>query len=230
MLLHIKRFFHTVFKAAHSLSIRDITKKNLPFSIGWVCIFIWLYAYFLPMGGFKFEKELYNQNVGNSEIYYYVWLFTCCAISAFFDGKKFVPKTFYSVIIALVSFILLQFTGISILSRVIMFIASACIGHIFASSIYGFFMVLNNAEKFHSMIVAVFLPKLMMLVKTTLNQYDAGIDVASVIILVVMLVLAVCSYFYKYSTDEMPGSTKIKAPKKAYALMPIVFIGLAIND
>jgi DNA-binding HTH domain-containing proteins len=182
------------------------------------------------MGGFKFEKSLYNQNVGNSEIYYYIWLFTGCAFSVFLDGRKFVSKTFYSVITALVCFISLQFTGVSFISRIIMVIAAACIGHISASSIYGFFMVLNNAEKFYSMIAAVLLPKVLMFAKPTLKINDSAIDMPSIIIFIVILILAVCSYFYKHNLDELPRETNIKAPKKAYALMPLIFVVLVIND
>lgn len=182
------------------------------------------------MGGFKFEKTLYNQNVGNSGIYYYVWLFACLLFSVFFDGRRFVPKTFTSVLTALVCFFALQYTGVSLLSRGIMLVASACIGHISASNIYGFFMVLNNAEKFYSMILAVSLPKVLMLAKPVLKISDSAVDMPSIIILLVILILAVCSYFYKDNIDEMPRVTTIKAPKKAYALMPLIFVVLAIND
>lgn len=230
MELHIKRFFQAVFQSAHSLSIRAITKKNLPYFIGWVCIFIWLYSFFLPMGEFKFENELYNQNVGNPTIYYYVWLLAGCMIPVFFEGRKFVSRTFYSVIAALACFVLLRFTGTGVLSRGIMLVAAVCIGHIFASNVYAFFMVLNNSEKFYSMILAVLLPKVLMIVKPALNQINSVFDLPSAIILVIILILAVCSYFYKDNTDAMTISTVVKAPRKAYALMPLVFVVLAIND
>lgn len=227
---NIKTFFQTVFQSAHSLSLRTVTKKNLPFFIGWVCIFIWLYSYFLPMGGFRFESELYNRNAGNGEKYFYIWLFVGCLLPLLFDGRKFVPKTFYSVIIALLCFTVLRFMGTGVLSQGVMLLASACIGHIFASNVYGFFMVLNNSEKFYSMILAVLLPKVLMFVKPTLNQSNSMLDLPSAIILVIILILAICSYFYKYNTDAMPRSAAIKAPRRAYALMPLVFVVLVVND
>ena len=198
--------------------------------ISWPCIFIWLYSYFLPMGGFKFENELYNRNAGSTAKYFYVWLFVGCLIPILYNGRKFVPKTFYSVLTALFCFTALRFTGAGILSQCIMLVAAACIGHIFASNIYAFFMVLNNSEKFYSMILAVLLPKMLIFDKPALNQVNFAIDSPSVIILVIMLILAVCSYFFKYNIDEMPLSTKIKPPQKAYALMPLVFVVLALND
>ncbi|HEX3026051.1 MAG TPA: helix-turn-helix transcriptional regulator, partial [Clostridia bacterium] len=80
------------------------------------------------------------------------------------------------------------------------------------------------------MVLAVLLPKVLMFIKPKLTQSNIVLDPPSVIILVIILILAVCSYFYKYNTDEMPRSTKIKAPAKSYALMPLVFVVIAIND
>ncbi|MGB7605943.1 MAG: helix-turn-helix transcriptional regulator [Lutisporaceae bacterium] len=217
-------------RSTDTLSLRAISKKNLPYFIGWIAIFIWLYSYFLPMGGFKFESKLYYDNTGNLPIYPYIWLIACCMITVFFDGKKFVPKTFYSVITASACFILIRYTGVSIISKGMMFIAIACIGHIFASNIYAFFMVLNNSEKFYSMILAVLLPKVLMFVKPVLIQTHYVINPPDMIIIVIIIILAVCSYFYKYNIDEMPNNTKIKAPSKAYSLMPLVFVVLALND
>lgn len=229
-LFNVKKFFQIVFHSADTLSIKAISKKNIPYFIGWIAVFIWLYSYFLPMGGFKFESSLYNDIVGNSWVYYYVWLISGCMIPILFDGRKFVSRTFYSVIIALICFIVIRFTDKGILSKGIMIVASACIGHIFSSNVYAFFMVLNNSEKFYSMILAVFLPKILMFAKPVLNQSQLELNPPSIIILFIIIILAICSYFYKYNTDEMPCSSKIKAPKKAYSLMPLVFVMLALND
>lgn len=202
----------------------------MPYFIGWVAVFIWIYSYFLPMGGFKFESKLYNDNVGNTQLYYYVWLIVSCAVPVLFDGRKYVPRTFYSVITAFACFILIRYTGSGLVSKGLMLAASACIGHIFASNGYAFFMVLNNSEKFYSLILAVLLPKILMLAKPALNQASFIIDTPSLIIFTIIIVLAVCSYFFKYNTSEMPSDTKIKPPSKAYSLMPLVFVVFALND
>jgi len=182
------------------------------------------------MGGFKFESSLYNNNVGNSTVYYYVWLIVGCAVTVLLAGNKFVPKTFYSVVLTFACFVLIRFTGDSLLSRVIMILASACIGHIFAASLYAFFMVLNNSEKFYAMILAVLLPKILMFVKPALNQADFVFDLPSMIILIIIIILAVCSYFFKYNTEDLYLSAQVKAPLKAYSLMPLVFVILTLND
>ncbi len=140
------------------------------------------------------------------------------------------PKTFFSVIVAFSCFILIPYTGANIISKGFMIIAAACIGHIFASNVYAFFMVLNNSEKFYSMILAVLLPKVLMFVKPLLVQAHFVIRPPSIIILVIIIILAICSYFFKYNINEMPNNTKIKAPTKAYSLMPLVFVVLTLND
>lgn len=227
---YIKNFARVVFQPAHSLNLKNITGKNLPYFIGWICIFIWLYSYFLPMGGFRFESSLYNRNAGNTSAYYFVWLFSGCLIPVLFDGKQFLPKTFYSVVAALACFLLIRFTGESVLSQGLMLAASVCIGHIFASNVYAFFMVLNNSEKFFSMVLAVLAPKVLMLVKLEFRDTGLAADFPSLLILAVILVLAVCSFFFLYHTESIPLSAGIKPPAGAYALMPLVFVVLAIND
>lgn len=226
----INKFFKVVFHTAHTLSLKSITKKNLSYFISWIAIFVWVYSYFLPMGDFKFEHQLYNNNTGNMSFYYYVWLFVGCLLPVLFSGRTFVPKAFYSVIAALICFIIIRFTGDTIVSRVIMTIAAACLGHIFAANVYAFFMVLNNSEKFYSMALAVLLPKVLLLFKPILKDLYFLVDLPSLIILFIIIILVICSYLYKYNTDDMPGQEKIKAPTKAYSLMPLVFVILALND
>ncbi|MDW5299309.1 MAG: helix-turn-helix transcriptional regulator [Sedimentibacter sp.] len=215
---------------ADTLSIKSVSKKNLPYFIGWIAIFIWLYSYFLPMGGFKFDSKLYYENVGYTSAYYYIFLAVGCIIPVFIDGRKFVPKTIYSVITAFICFIAIRFTGASILSKSLMIVASACIGHIFASNTFAFFMILNNAEKFYSMILAVLLPKVLMYVKPRLLEHSYIIDTPSLIIFSIMILLFVCSYFYKYNIEEIPVNNNIKAPRRAYSLMPLVFVIISLND
>lgn len=224
------KFFKTVFHTADRISIQFITRKNLPYVIGWISMFIWLYSYFLPFGGFRFESNLYNYKVGNSLIYSYVWLIVCPLITVIFDGRKYVPKTFYSVIAASVCFLLIRFIEAGILSHTLLFIGSACIGHIFASSCYLFFMVLNNSEKFFSMILAVLLPKLLMFLKPLLNHPELEIDASNIFIAFLLIVFAICSYLYRNKADEITMSVIYKVPMKAYSLMAVVFVVLVLND
>lgn len=229
-LYSFNEFLRGTFRASETLSFKSVTKNNLPYFIGWIAVFIWLYAYFLPMGGFKFESELYYDNVGYSSIYYYVWLVVGCMIPVIFEGRKFIPKTIYSVVTAFICFVLIRFTGATIVSKTLMLIASSCIGHIFASNVYAFFMILNNSEKFYSMTMAILLPKVLLYAKPKLYNVCYFIDIPSLIIFIIIIVLAVCSYFYKNSSEDIPLSSNVKAPLKAYSLMPLVFVVLSLND
>jgi len=214
-----------------SFDIRNITKKNIPGFIGWIIMFVWLYSYFLPFGGFRFESNLYNEKIKfDSVIYAFVWLISCPIITFLFDGRQFVPKTFISVILSIISFSIIRITEEGVVSQALLFVSAACIGHIFASSCYIFFMVLNNTEKFYSMIFAIFIPKILMIFRPYLNQPEKKLDASTVIIAFLLLILAVSSFFYKNTVDEMPDKKDLKPPQKAYSLMPLVFVVLALND
>lgn len=226
----VRGFWGKTFQIANQISLKDVTKKNLPYFIGWIAIFTWLYSYFLPMGEFRFVSKLYNGNVGNSMIFYYVWLISGGFIPVLFNGRQFVPKTIYSVFTTLVCFGVMTFADSGIVSEVIMVIVAVCIGHIFASNVYGFFMVLNNSEKFYSMAIGVLLPRALMLGKPFINNADYWFDASIVIILTIMLTLLVCSYFFRYHTENIPTALEMKAPVKAYSLMPLVFVVLVLDD
>lgn len=226
----VKGFCKSIVHTDNPLSYKAITKKNFPYFIGWVSVFIWLYSYFLPMGEFRFQSRLYNENVGDSMIYFYAWLFSGGLIPLLFDVKKFVSKTIYSVILTILCFGAIRFTGPGILSQGIMVVASICIGHMFASYVYGFFMVLNNSEKFYSMVLATLLPRILMFGKPFLNKMDSNIDAANIIIVIIMLILLICSYSLRTETFSVPSSPNTKAPINAYSLMPLVFVVLTLND
>jgi len=168
--IDLKGFFRLAFQVTNKLSIKAVTRENLPYFWGWIAVSIWLYAYFLPMGGFTLKVSLFEEIVGDTTFYFYVMLVSGSLIPLLFDGKKFVPASFYSVIVSLVCFISVLFLGPGIPSKIIMLIAVPCIGHIFIAHVYAFFMVLNNSEKFYSMILVVLFPKVLMYIKPILSS------------------------------------------------------------
>lgn len=208
----------------------SITRKNLPFCISWVIVFIWLYAYFLPFGGFRFESQLYNLKVADKMIFTAVWLVVTPLLTGFFDARRYVPHTVYSVLGALVSFLALRFSPSGLLSNLLLAAGSACIGHIFASCCYAFFMLLNNTEKFYSMLHAVLAPKLLLLLKPLLNRPDQPLDPANWLILVLLLALFGCSLFFRRGLEGAPVPRTVPPPPGAYSLMPLVFAVLCLND
>ena len=231
MEVHKLSLLSHAFQSANKLSIKAFRRENFPYFWGWIAVSIWLYAYFLPMGGFSIEVSLFEELVGDTTLYFYVMLIIGSLIPLLFDGKKFVPASFYSVIISLTCFlfVLCLEPGI-LLTRIIMMIAVPCIGHIFISHVYAFFMVLNNSEKFYSMILVVLLPKILMYIKPALNSTSLKLHPFSMLILFIMITLAFSTYFMNSRADRVPSFQKVKAPVKAYSLMPVIFIIFALND
>lgn len=217
-------------KISNHFNIKSITKKNMPFFIGWVIVFIWLYSYYFPFGNFRFESNLYNSKISSTFLFTAVWLAAVPLIVIFFSAQKYIRFTFYSVIIAIICFCLLRFTPSGFISESILFVGSVCMGHIFVSCCYSFFMILNNAEKFYSMLLAVFIPKLFLFMKPILNKPYVQVDISNIIIFILLFVLLICTYFYKNNIDSLHSKTDLKPPKNAYALMALVFVVLALND
>ncbi|HQQ90112.1 MAG TPA: hypothetical protein PLU82_07820, partial [Oscillospiraceae bacterium] len=104
-------------------------------------------------------------------------------ITTFVKASRYVPATVFSVVAALICFIGTPFCSAGptflLIARTII---AAAVGHIFAACGYGFFMILNNAEKFFSMIIGIFLPKLIMLVFPFLAESLRGISFSSFIL------------------------------------------------
>ena len=202
----------------------------MPYFVGWIAVSLWLYAYFLPMGDFALKISLFEEIVGDTTFYFYVMLIFGSLIPLLFDGKRFVPASFYSLIISLVCFIVVLFLGPGLPSKIIMLIAVPCIGHIFISHVYAFFMVLNNSEKFYSMILVVLLPKVLIYIKPLLGSTQLTLHPIIILIFFIMITLVFSTYYIKTHADSVPSFQKVKAPIEAYSLMPVIFIVFALND
>lgn len=90
------------------------------------------------MGDFALETELFETIVGDTTFYFIVMLISGSLIPLLLDGKKFVPASFYSVILSLICYTLVLILEPGTLSKVIMLIAVPCIGHVFISHVYSF--------------------------------------------------------------------------------------------
>jgi DNA-binding CsgD family transcriptional regulator len=228
--IDLKSLLGSAFWSANKLSIKAVTRENLPYFGGLIAVSVWLYAYFLPMGGFALKVSLFEEIVGDTTFYFYVMLISGSLIPLLFDGKRFVSASFYSVIVSLVCFISVLFLGPGIPSKIILLIAVPCIGHIFISHVYAFFMVLNNSEKFYSMILFVLIPKVLMYIQPILSSTQLKPHPFTILIFSIIIILAFSTYFIKSHADTVPSFQKVKAPIKAYSLMPVIFIVFALND
>ncbi|MGI6405636.1 MAG: helix-turn-helix transcriptional regulator [Syntrophaceticus sp.] len=182
------------------------------------------------MGDFALETELFETIVGDTTFYFIVMLISGSLIPLLLDGKKFVPASFYSVILSLICYTLVLILEPGTLSKVIMLIAVPCIGHVFISHVYSFFMILNNSEKLYSMILFVLLPKILMYVKPLLDNTQLKLHPSAILIYFIMISLAFSTYFIKSNADSVPSLKKVKSPIKSYSLMPVVFVMFALND
>ncbi len=219
-------------ETTNHFTIKSLSKEHLPYFIGWVIMFIWLYSYFLPFGGFRFESNLYNDKVTNDLLFTSVWLLSGAVAGLFLNGKNFSRLAFYSVVTAIAGFVSMRFTPAGFVSDLILAVSSAAIGYLFASYCYAFFMVLNNAEKFYAMLLAVFIPKLLMLLKPLLNKPEIEIDGANILVFIFLMVLLCCAFlnFKRKTTPVTAEKENSKPPAKAYSLMLLVFAVLALND
>jgi DNA-binding CsgD family transcriptional regulator len=80
------------------------------------------------------------------------------------------------------------------------------------------------------MVLAVFLPKLLMFFKPFLNQTGNRLDASSIIVAILLIVFAICTYLYRKNGDDIQWDYDNQAPPKAYSLMVLVFIVLMLND
>ena len=219
-------------KLSKHFAVKSITKNNLPFFIGWVSIFVWLYSYFLPFGSFRFESAQYNDKVIDNNFFTTIWLVSGLAAGLFIDGKRLIKYTFIPVALDIICFVTMIFTPAGLISDVFLSVASVCMGYIFASCCYAFFMILNNTEKFYSMVLAVAIPKLLLLLKPVLNNPSKTFDGSYVIITLIFAILLVCSILFCKIVYKAPqnNSTTFKPPPKSYSLMFLVFAVLVLND
>lgn len=210
------------------LSLQSIRHEALPYFVGWVVIFTWLYCYFLPNGSLLFSDT--TTLARYEHIPTYTWLIVCPLITTFAKAVHYIPKTLFSVMIALVCFMVLLFFEIGSEALILKMVIAACVGHIFATCGYGFFMILNNAEKFYSMVLGILLPKVLMLLNPVISQSLRFIKFSDFILLCCLMVMLVCTVFFHKEKTLIPNVGKAPFPKKAWSLMVMVFLILAFSD
>lgn len=211
------------------LDLRSIRREALPYFAGWIVIFTWLYCYFLPNGNLLFLGGA--SLTGHERAATYVWLIVCPLITTFSKGVRYVPATIYSVLAAMGSFILLTFFELTAPAAFAFeLIIAAAVGHIFASCGYSFFMVLNNTEKFYSMLLGIFLPKLLMVIHPLAAARLKGISFSAFILFCCLLSMLICSVYFSKERSLLPNVGRTPFPKQGWSLMAMVFVILAFND
>ena len=225
-----KHFFCTLrsrfFPAANdrpALSLRSVRPAAVPFIAGWVIVFTWLSCSFLPAASVLFAV---GAPTGWQRASAWAWLVACPLLALLADGSFYVPKTLYSVLAALACYALqLALPAAAPPAQVAL---ALCAGHIFVSCGFGFFLVLNNAEKFCAMLLAVFASRAALAATSGLTA--AGPLLARTLPGVCLGALLVCAVFFRRSRLQMAPMVSTSFPKRAWSLMAVVFVMFTLCD
>lgn len=218
----------TIRAANHSRGRLAMERGHWPYFVAWVGIFLWLYTCFLPSGTLLFFAP--QQLTGLEQPITYIWLVVCSLVAVLWDGTRYVPKTVYSVLAAMGAFVgtlVFRETGAATVCYVLSGIA---VGHIFASCGYGFFMILNNSEKFYAMLLGIALPKLLLWALSIPAAQCLPLTPQQCLYALCLLTLLPCAVCFRMQRETIPPSAREPIPKMAYSLMPVVFMALALND
>ncbi|NCB62314.1 MAG: hypothetical protein EOM52_01685, partial [Clostridia bacterium] len=216
LLHHIAGRLQAVRKPGAVLSPRSIRREALPYFAGWIIIFTWLYCYFLPNGNLLFLDGA--SLTGHERTATYVWLIVCPLITTLSKGTRYVPVTVFSVSAAMGCFLARTFFEFSAPAVFwLELVIAMAVGHIFASCGYGFFMVLNNAEKFYSMILGIFLPKLLMLIHPLIAGRLKGISFSAFLLFCCLLSMLVCSVYFTRERSLLPNVEKNPFPRQGWS-------------
>lgn len=225
----LKKWIRIALRPGAVLDPRTIRRQALPYFIGWVIILTWLYCYFLPGG-----KDLFTDaapRTGFERAATYIWLFVCPLISTLTRGVRYVPKTIISVLAALSGFLCMFYLP-SGNEAVLVFriVTAVALGHIFASCGYGFFIILNNTEKFYSMIGGILVPRIILLASSLLHLKGNVLPFPDPVLLSCLLGMLACSAAFLKHPSFIPDIGRNSFPKRAWSLMAMVFAMLAFND
>jgi len=210
------------------ISLQSITKSNIPFFVGITTMIIWLQCFASTMGLFSMDQKIFTLTASN--LFIFIYLLSTCLTVVLFDAKYYVAYAKYSGIIVLLAFATAYILNNVIVTHVTMIIAAVGVGHIFASTGYGFTMVLNNAEKFFSILIGLAVSKLLQLMK---NFFDVEATFYNFKILSALLIIliVVCAFQYSKKAEHMNRFVKnTRVPMGAYSILLLVFIVFALNE
>jgi len=226
--IKIHNLTSNVIRPGAILNISSIRKEALPYFAGWIIISTWLYCFFFPNGSLLFlAKEMLT---GYERISIYVWMIFCPIIAIFFKPSIYVSKTMYSTLIAIIVYICSIFFHVGPVELAFQIIIAVAASHISASCGFGFFMILNNTEKFYSMIITILLPKLIIFFQSLLVENHKGPFMLEYLSLCCLLSLFICSIYFFKDKEIIPCIGKKVNSKKIYLILIIVLIVLVYND
>ncbi|PKM54221.1 MAG: hypothetical protein CVV00_09175 [Firmicutes bacterium HGW-Firmicutes-5] len=214
------------------LSIKSITMKNLPFFIVWILVLLWLDIFTMQYAAFQIKTVMYGVSLG--DLYAYTYAMVAAILIFFLDGANYIRYTVYGALVAFLGFLAsVVFPDSNIIF--FLFILSALgMGLLAASAYYSFIMVLNNTEKFYSMVVIFCIARLTLLIKPYTDIGMLNMIMTKVMPTILLFAILVCTVFFKknqtLSSKQSEKPIKPKIPIGAYSVLFIVVAVFVLNE
>lgn len=223
----IKDSFLTCFRQEDGLSVKQITKKNLPFFMAWIGMIIWLDSNALPIGA---VGETSLSQTSPSGIFSYIYPLSTIALICLFDIRRLLSYTKFSAAAAILGFLGAMLTGNGPVSYVGIALAAICCGHILASVGFGFFLILNNSERLYSLCTGIFLSKTILLSRIVFADSFQGTDHYFTMQVLGLLPLFICALFFQESDGQEAFESKAKVHIRNYSVLFLALPVFVFND
>lgn len=199
--------------------LAGIQREHHAYFAGWAAIFTWLYTTFMP-------KAAWTPLGGEQVAPTILLLGVCAGVVLLKDGPWIAARAPWAVALAVLALAGALFAVPDWAATACRLLLGGAAGFVFAACGYGFFMILDNAEKFYAMILGVALPPLLETALAGMPEQQAALGLSAVC----LTVLAVCSGFFRRQAQQVPVLARRGVPPKAYALLILVFLVFAVND
>lgn len=223
----IKKFFDNIFDNDNELSINLMTREHLPYLIAWICIIIWLNCYSMPIG---YIREYGLSKMVPTSISSYFYIFTNIIFACILDIRKLLPYTKYSVFTALIGILTEIIFNNTPIAYVGIILGAFGVGCVIASAAYGFFMILNNKEKFYSVSLGILISKIILLFKVNFAVSSEGSKLFEVMQVVGFIPILICALFYKKDQSNKSIKPEVKERLKNYTALILALVVLTFNE
>lgn len=224
----VKSFLSNTFYQGENSNLKYITRTNLPFFICWIAIIFWLDCYALPIGVVSEAGQ--QANISPTSIFSYLYPLAGAAIICLFDLRKLLISAKFSAMVATIVIL----TGIVFDNAVVSYfgiaLAAIALGHIVASTDYGFFMIMNNLERLYSVSIGIIVSKLIFLLKVNVAGSSSGVKFFEAMQIFGILVILVCVWFYQKSSYQEHFASEKKPHIRNYTVLVLACFVFLFND
>ncbi len=186
----------------------------------------------MQYAAFQIKTVMYGVSLG--DLYAYTYAMVAAILIFFLDGANYIRYTVYGALVVFLGFLAsVVFPDISLIF--FLFILSALgMGLLAASAYYSFIMVLNNTEKFYSIVVIFCTARLTLLIKPYTDISMLNMIMTKVMPTILLFAILVCTVFFKknqtLSSKQSEKPIKPKIPIGAYSVLFIVVAVFVLNE